>query len=567
MEAIKDTLALISSTTKKKFNTIQLRELEEVKPNTFICFVDDAENTYDVEIVIDKTNIVTSKCDCKNGSTWCFHKLLALQTIANKTPIKIIKKTTIKSSAKAKPYIELLNNIDVVSLKTWVLAIIEKNKDLELGFVQTFKQQETDFTPAIVREQLDNIIKQTLKRRKTVEANELKKIFELVEAANKPVLTYFSKNITTTNALNCALEILRFCIAFDNTIYTTSNKIGSYTKKTLSTIAIEICTIEVENTFEKILAELLHQCIDNKEKNAALSYTFFDIVVLLIDLSGTKQDIVISTTMKWYENIRKKQIRESLEFEKKLLPALIKAEQFKPYFKLFETQTYVPTHNNLLLKQLIAINELEKAKELIQKCINENSNIKYNIPLFVHLANIAKLSNDKNTLVACLYQTLPFYKNIDDYFLLRDNETDTEKFKKWRSKFILNTTRNYWGHEEKAEAYKFLWEIFINENDLNHMLQHLNEYTELTNLINFFKPLADKHKEKFLLALFKLHYGNSFVQENKNTYTNSIQTLAELIKKYYPSNIWMYLAKKEKESKYNYYKYPILEACLGNKIN
>ena len=69
---------LESQFSKQKINKakkLSLREIEEDKKNNFICFIDEGEESYDVQISInEKLDIIDSSCDCSEKG-FCNHVL------------------------------------------------------------------------------------------------------------------------------------------------------------------------------------------------------------------------------------------------------------------------------------------------------------------------------------------------------------------------------------------------------------------------------------------------------------------------------------------------------------
>ena len=71
---------------KKRKQAIQfsVRELEEVKKNNFIAFVDDKAESYDVSIVVSRNTIIAHRCDCGIKEDYCLHKLAVIEELKNK---------------------------------------------------------------------------------------------------------------------------------------------------------------------------------------------------------------------------------------------------------------------------------------------------------------------------------------------------------------------------------------------------------------------------------------------------------------------------------------------------
>ena len=97
MEGSKITLAnyssLFSADLQKKAKATKVRECDEVDKNSFVAYVDDGTESYDVSIKIGKGKVVEKHdCDCGGTAPFCKHKLALLQHIdADPKPEKKVR--------------------------------------------------------------------------------------------------------------------------------------------------------------------------------------------------------------------------------------------------------------------------------------------------------------------------------------------------------------------------------------------------------------------------------------------------------------------------------------------
>ncbi|AZB22308.1 hypothetical protein EG338_09625 [Kaistella haifensis] len=127
---------LESQFSKQKINKakkLSLREIEEDKKNNFICFIDEGEESYDVQISInEKLEIIDSSCDCSDQG-FCNHLLALAIHIFEIKNNKPTKKTKLKAKkiSEAELAIENLNSEEI---KGWILEFFKKIKRQKFNF-------------------------------------------------------------------------------------------------------------------------------------------------------------------------------------------------------------------------------------------------------------------------------------------------------------------------------------------------------------------------------------------------------------------------------------------------
>ena len=177
--------ALISSMShamKRKAEKCVVRECDETEKGTFIAYVDEGEETYDVSLTLRKELLVASSCDCKKAKM-CEHKAALLLYIANPQP----KSKGIVKAKKQDPLLTLLNDTDPDVLKQWFGELMLNNKDIRLAFELQFAQSSS-LSVADIIEKTKSALKTVVKNKKNVDVNQLKKIIDLWLKIHEPIV-------------------------------------------------------------------------------------------------------------------------------------------------------------------------------------------------------------------------------------------------------------------------------------------------------------------------------------------------------------------------------------------
>lgn len=136
------TLSIFFKENKNKLKQAQklrVRDIDKIEKNTYVAYVDEGEDSYDVQIEFDaKKNIKATQCDCDTGGV-CIHIVaLALFISENKTEKTVVKKAINKKLSETD---QILETIDNDTLKIWVSEILNSNKEIAFLFKNKFSTQ------------------------------------------------------------------------------------------------------------------------------------------------------------------------------------------------------------------------------------------------------------------------------------------------------------------------------------------------------------------------------------------------------------------------------------------
>jgi uncharacterized Zn finger protein len=150
-----DAIKSVNTKDKNKAMQLPVRELEQESKGHYVAFVDDGEQSYDVQVSIQASKITAFTCDCANGETLCLHKvavLLAMQENKGTAKTTSTTGTTKGKKKKLTETEEVMLRIDKEAITGWLSEVFKKNKPLEQLFLLTFSTEEKQYTTEQVKE-------------------------------------------------------------------------------------------------------------------------------------------------------------------------------------------------------------------------------------------------------------------------------------------------------------------------------------------------------------------------------------------------------------------------------
>lgn len=284
-----------------------LRELDQHPKGTFIAFVDQGMDSWDVKVTLDQQKVVFSSCDCHDTKKYCIHQLALIQYLSNNRAVisqasqdkgvDIELKSALKKGSKTKkqkltPTQELLQNMDKGVLQQWILEVFKKNKPLEQQFLLSFSSKELSYTPEMVREIAMETILSVRGKRKTLEAMKIKKVVDLLQIAIEPINAYMVSHIDSTIAYTLFCTFLDTVYDFDKSIVHHSKRLGVFVDKYIEIYALWVHQIKDPLVYKQQIEFYLSQ-VFVKEYRLVKQHTF--ILVQQLFLQGTAKQNTIFT--------------------------------------------------------------------------------------------------------------------------------------------------------------------------------------------------------------------------------------------------------------------------------
>ncbi|SDH58385.1 hypothetical protein [Myroides phaeus] len=327
-----------------KATVMPVRELEEEEKGHFIAFVDDAEHSYDVSIVLQEEEVKEMQCDCAETTAVCLHKIAVLLAM-NTTTTGDTKATKAKGGRRKKKLTEseeLMLSMDKEVLMSWLSGVFKKNKPLEQQFTLTFSTKEVVYTKEQVKEIAEQAIFSVAGKRKTLEAAKIKKVLDLLTIALEPIDQFVVMNISKPVAFEIFTGFLDTIYAFDKRITHYSKRIGTYVDQYIEKFALSINNIQDEKVWEQLVKAYFDTLFKGVKKgNKRYNY----ILAQQLYLTGTKpQKLFYGDLLNGMLSVTK---FNRYDFEPEFTEFLLKValeedffEEVRPFFKRFTFEGY-----------------------------------------------------------------------------------------------------------------------------------------------------------------------------------------------------------------------------------
>lgn len=283
-----------SITTKDKNRAMQLpvRELEQESKGHYVAFVDDGEQSYDVQLFIQAAKITALTCDCPNGETLCLHKVAVLLAMEDSKGGTKKKSTTTGVKTKKKKLTEteeVMLRVDKEAITGWLSEVFKKNKPLEQLFLLTFSTDETQYTTDQVREIMEQTIKSVAGRRKTLEGANVKKLMDLMNIALEPVNHYVTVSINKPITLDIFSTVIETMTDFQNRIRTYSKKIDLFYDEYIHWLALTINNVQVKSVWEEVIKNIVYKTFEQFVNKKIEGKTYYNFLVKEVYHSANKE--------------------------------------------------------------------------------------------------------------------------------------------------------------------------------------------------------------------------------------------------------------------------------------
>lgn len=509
----------------KQAQKLKVRDIDKIEKNTYVAYVDEANESYDVQIEFDaKKNIKTTQCDCATGGV-CIHIVaLALFISENKTEKTIVKKGINKKLSETD---QILETIDNDTLRIWVSEILNNNKEIAFLFKNKFSTQQISFDKNYLKKNINESIASIIGKRRTIETNEVKKIVDALTVSLKPILDYVYTIPITEKKYEIYTTLLSEIESINYNYYITSIKFTRFIE-----------------TIENNLLKALFNIRDIEVWTKSIMYYFsclFKNEISSIDLELCKKIYAFSTTNEMQKKIIANYIVEnvnqiytksgleyfnfSYEMEVFFFKVYTENNLFENNYLKFRPRHYRNEYNIDLIKQLLAINKTEFAEKYCIEQININVKKDYDMPYVDFLITIYKKKEDIKKLVNLLSIYGKYLYDIEYYNLIKENCT-IQDFKKYRLAVMPNARNQY--QKGNIKAFDFYFEIKKQDNKVADLFEMFKNCYNLT-MIDKYKEIALQiDEEKFILTLSSFSF---FYSQNQEILDNIVNFTVKKIDK------------------------------------
>lgn len=475
---------------------LMVRELEEHDGvGNYIAFVDEGEESYDVNILLKGDDVSAHSCDCKRKDSYCVHQLaviLALSSSASsKNPPSGAKKFVAKSKMKESE--QLLLSIDPLDIKDWLIELFKTNKDIELQFVLKFSKHDHVYQSKDISKMLNDVVISVIGKRKKIDAAEVKKIVQLWDKSMIPVWEFIQLNITKK-------DILILWTALINSLYDFQYKynyggtrvrtflVGCYEKLGIAFSSVH-SDIQWQSHFYWLWDEMWRE-------GGNLIGILDPIKIMYTHLSEQRKVIFASRAKKQLEDFLDEGVIFPVEIDDFFLDVMIDANLLGDILSYFQPK---PWENKFNLKFIYALKEIEPqiAIDFCIKIIGQNVKLDYNLPYLDVLEELFVKFNNLDGLAGIKMDKFGFYPNIADFIFIMEHVDDAEIKNRFRSN-VLARYRNSLNDPLYVDVY---FGILAYEKNYKKMLEVIDYNICAYALLKYWDLIYAYDKMKFIKAI------------------------------------------------------------------
>lgn len=512
-----------AETTKKaKPFLTKIRELEEVEKGKFVAFVDDGPDSFDASITIDPKSlrIIQHECDCPEGQSLCIHKYVVAHALksgnASKSKSVVSKKISRKKLSEAERILEDVNDLD---LRNWIIEELNKNKSLLIKFKTRFENLNKSFSFRDLKAMEEEIFKSATGRKKWLDLTAVAKILEIWNPAFEKATHIFVSNMVSEDSMQLQMVFHEFHMHVENRTQKSTTRVSTNYTKRFETILARLALLnkfdlrkyfdiffelsEHENKCRDLVSTEFIHCIELLDKK--------DFTALLSAMS-TKMQMVLDET----ENLR-------------LLKYAIKNDLVKSNEEFFETRAFHNQYNLILLKYLLQERQLEKLVRECNKTIQVNRNSLINVPIQKLLANAYdQLGNYKESffLKQTVFKAIPNFEHYELLLLATPEHERDLLIKK-----VLKITIPYHSTENYQDVLNLKFHLWASDKSFDKILQNLNNPKALKEALPFLSDLFFQNKVELIAhiaQILKFSYEQTFTRDQEEIISDFVVAKYEL---------------------------------------
>lgn len=493
---ISQILAKQNETKLIQAKKLAFRELEEVESKgNFMAYVDEGEESYDVNIQLDKDVVVSHSCDCGFRDTYCIHQMaILMQLLPGGRQAPATKRNTKTTSVKKiKESEQLLLTLEQETLSSWLLELFQSNKDLELQFLLKFGKSQKNFQQQDVAKILKDAVVSVIGKRKKLEASEVKKIVQIWEKALEPFWEYLALNIGNEKIIDLFPAVHAAIADFEYRLFYTGTRFRKFVELNNSKIAVIINNIEAEAFWIK----LIDVYWDKMWTAEGMFGEMFGLFVLIYHNSNADRKRFLAIKVeKLVTELSTEGLHHSVSIDDFFLDVLLENDLFGDNLNYFVPQHWEAKYN-LKLIEAVKDFDIEKAIDYCHFVIQGNVNPAYDTAFYDILEELYSAKDDVDNLSKIKLAKFNLDPNIVDYMFIMGNCTDEELKGKFRTK-TLSLLRNNMVYPEYADLY---FRILEYEMNYKKMLELIDYRIGPSTLLKFWDYIYAVDKLKFLHAI------------------------------------------------------------------
>lgn len=478
---------------------LAVRECDEGPKGYHVAFVDQGEESFDVQIEIGKAaEILSMKCDCKEGKANCVHKLTLLNFISQKAKVKSPKlaKKTLASTSQ-----NLLDDVSIVDLHQWILELFERDNSL----LSEFKLRFT--TPGAISLNEKDILKQlkeaassVVGRKRSIETHSFEKIVNLWEMILLPIAKFAFQGPLEEETISHFGMLM-------SVVHTASDPYS-----TRSFIAIDRLEKKITSLFAQKYAQLPDEAIQKalfvlNAKMDSFSYRFkrpyfYIVEEMFKNTSNQGKTLVIEDIYAKYLKRSQNSNFADDELSNILVNLLENAELFEEYVTKLKPVYYNNKFNIRLINALYEKKEYDLVEKHCTAITKSNTKAEYNRPYLIFLKKVFDEQGNKNNLIDLVKQEIVNTYDLEGFLEVCSHITDPKEKTNYRNQTFAIIRRAAKVDKNKS-AIKFTVELLVLEQNWKKLIDYIKDYEDLAVFIPFLKQMLIHENSKVIQALGK----------------------------------------------------------------
>lgn len=490
---LKNFKSLLPADLIKKAEQNIVRECDEISKGHFQAYVDEKDQTFDTFLVLnDAGGITKSGCECPGVLLFCRHQTALLLFLAKEkkpaSKLKIAKKI---NSTEA-----LINEADPEKIKTWLLNLFQKNKELEIAFMHEFTSGQQLYEPAEIKKLTLDTFKAIAKRKRNLEAAEVKKIVELWPALHESAITDYHSQPGDENSFLRLNAILEVCEEIQSGIYTSSSRFNKYQETILLKIIPILNQIRDEKYWDKAV-EYFVEHMQGAGFNIRKHYLSFLWQLHQLSNTDRKKRLAINLVSE-YIKVNPQKYHNGNDYTSTIFSMVVDSDLFEDYYLFFKPLHYQNEYNILLISLLIKHDFLLLAEKYCLEQINANAQELYDRPYLEFLIEIYNLNKDDEKLCRIFKMILPQIFDFNIYLFIEERMEDGEDKRKWRRDIL---TRSRLLAKTRFSAMLFSFNLLAHENNYKKMIDYIDESASYEIIANYADEMILSNRNNFLKQL------------------------------------------------------------------
>lgn len=493
---ISQILAKQSETKLTQAKKLVFRELEEVESKgNYVAYVDEGNDSYDVNIQLDKDVIVDHSCDCGRRDSYCIHQIAILLMLSSgKESSSATKKNTKSANGKkVKESEQLLLMLEQEVLASWLLELFKSNKDIELQFLLKFGKNKHEYQETDVAKILKDAVASVVGKRKKIEASEVKKIVQIWEKALEPFWEYLALNIGNEKIIDLFSAVYNTVLDLEYSVFYTGTRFRKFIETGNSKIAGIIAHVDSDIQWVALTNSYWDKMWSEQNSQGGM----LELFIQIYQSSTTERKRLLADKIEdLITSLLEGRYHMSVAVDDFFLDVLLEHNMFEDNADYFVPRQLEAKYN-LKLIEAIRDHDPNKAIDYCNRVIAGNVNPTYNDFFLEILEDIYTDSGNFSKLASIKMEKFSSAPNIADYVFIMDHSNDEELNKKFRTK-TLSMLRNNMGYAGYDELY---FRILEYEKNYKKMLEVIDYRVSPAVLLKFWKYLYALDKLRFLRAL------------------------------------------------------------------